>query len=253
MVFDEARQRALLLLSGRGATWQWDGENWVQLADIGPLMSQPGMTYDAGRKSVLATGGGSTWEWDGTAWTHVADTGGGDAARFGPATLRAEKSYRLGWVQTSPSTRGSGMALHGRRLPTPVPPREALTMLNSIAIDTYSFLSADSSTRAPPCWVTHGRGTEVPGSKSLIWGHLLAATIAWSTTRSGHGPFFMEVRCLRVWRSGVYESRVAVLAQRHLGMGRRSVAPTAGHRPSCQRWACHGLRPCASASRALRW
>jgi hypothetical protein len=111
MVFDEARQRALLLLSGRAATWQWDGESWVQLADIGPLMSQPGMTYDAGRKSVLATEGGSTWEWDGTAWTQVADTGGGDGARLAYDIARGKVvSVSLGTNQSVDTWEWDGAA-----------------------------------------------------------------------------------------------------------------------------------------------
>jgi hypothetical protein len=66
-------------------TWEWDGENWTQYADIGPApRSLHAMTYDSSRGRIVLFGGiagnfisrlNDTWEWDGEAWTQMADTG----------------------------------------------------------------------------------------------------------------------------------------------------------------------------------
>lgn len=71
-----------------GDTWGWDGEAWVQLADVGPTSRQgPAMAGDPERKRVVLFSGGrigaaavnvgvsDTWEWDGSVWAQVADTG----------------------------------------------------------------------------------------------------------------------------------------------------------------------------------
>jgi Galactose oxidase, central domain len=69
-----------------GDTWEWNGTEWTQVADIGPPPRlDHTMTYDAIRQRVVLYGGdadayggqpfGDTWEWDGTEWTQIADTG----------------------------------------------------------------------------------------------------------------------------------------------------------------------------------
>jgi len=94
MVFDAARGRVLLFGGGTNSalandTWEWDGSEWVQVADMGPLPRiGHALAYDATRQRTVLFGGvskigvieaqfvfGDTWEWDGEAWTQVADSG----------------------------------------------------------------------------------------------------------------------------------------------------------------------------------
>ena len=99
MTSDAGRSRVVLFsggkISGEAAnvalpdTWEWDGTDWVQVADTGPaarlsakLAAVPG--------GVLLFGGigvgpapGDTWKWDGHQWLQVADTG--PAPRIGHA------------------------------------------------------------------------------------------------------------------------------------------------------------------------
>ena len=66
-------------------TWEWDGQEWAQIEDIGPKPPTPSMfvevVYDSARQVTLleggavATGGVGTWTWDGAAWTQIEDTG----------------------------------------------------------------------------------------------------------------------------------------------------------------------------------
>ena len=65
-------------------TWEWDGENWTQIADTGPDgRSAHALAFDSGRNRLVLFGGvaadasfrGDTWEWDGENWTQIADTG----------------------------------------------------------------------------------------------------------------------------------------------------------------------------------
>jgi hypothetical protein len=66
-----------------GDTWEWDGQDWTQMADTGPAArSFHAMAYDSDRSQTVLFGGQvsggflhDTWEWDGTEWTQVADTG----------------------------------------------------------------------------------------------------------------------------------------------------------------------------------
>ena len=99
MAYDSVRMRVVMFGgfsdSGDplGDTWEWNGEFWTQVADIGPAArGSHAMAYDAAHGQTIqfggevlqlgqATAGGDTWAWDGQAWTQVADTG--PAARSG--------------------------------------------------------------------------------------------------------------------------------------------------------------------------
>src|SRR5215472_2067643 len=92
MVYDSSRQVSILF-GGRsgtsdppelGDTWQWDGQDWTQLANSGPSpRAFHGMTFDSGRNRTVLFGGlatdeppsADTWEFDGQEWTQQADTG----------------------------------------------------------------------------------------------------------------------------------------------------------------------------------
>ena len=70
-------------------TWQWDGEEWTQLADSGPSARfSHAMAFGPGRKSTVLFGGNSsvgpggnlsflqdTWEFGGEDWTQKEDVG----------------------------------------------------------------------------------------------------------------------------------------------------------------------------------
>ena len=93
MVFDPARRRVVLfggaisMTPGNNLvndTWEWNGSEWTQTADIGPSPRMGhALAYDSQRQRVVLFGGtgttylglGDTWEWDGESWTQVADTG----------------------------------------------------------------------------------------------------------------------------------------------------------------------------------
>jgi galactose oxidase-like protein len=104
MAYDSARGR-VLLFGGEGTsgaffndTWEWDGESWTQVADIGPTpRTMATMACDESRGRVVLFGGygagrprpRDTWEWDGEAWTQMADTG--PSSRTGHAVAGDQK------------------------------------------------------------------------------------------------------------------------------------------------------------------
>ena len=92
LAFDSTRNRTVCFAglsnisdpsSAFGDTWEWDGQDWTQMADTGPAARAfHAMAYDSERARTVIFGGqvaggflNDTWEWDGTEWTQVADTG----------------------------------------------------------------------------------------------------------------------------------------------------------------------------------
>jgi hypothetical protein len=95
MAYDDSRQRLVLFGGGAvvggnwqhlGDTWEWNGAEWTQVADIGPSGRYgPCMAYDTVRQRTVLFGGDAleptpgfsneTWEWDGTEWRQIEDTG----------------------------------------------------------------------------------------------------------------------------------------------------------------------------------
>lgn len=96
MTYDDSHQRLVLfggVTTGGGGddtlgdTWEWNGTEWTQVADIGPAPRLGcALAYDTVRQRVVLFGGyngtmnppkffDDTWEWDGTEWTQIADTG----------------------------------------------------------------------------------------------------------------------------------------------------------------------------------
>ncbi len=83
-----------------GDTWEWDGENWTQVADSGPARRVGhAMAFDRNRNRVVLFGGDSagrlsdTWEWDGNEWVQQGDTG--PSARIHPAMAYDTARSRL--------------------------------------------------------------------------------------------------------------------------------------------------------------
>jgi hypothetical protein len=103
MTYDTLRSRTILfggnsLIGGQVAsindTWEWDGEFWTQMADIGPAARQDhALCFDSVRQTALLFGGLSaqntwlndTWSWDGENWTQLDDSG--PSARSGHAMV----------------------------------------------------------------------------------------------------------------------------------------------------------------------
>jgi hypothetical protein len=89
MAFDSNRGRTVLF--GGHETWEWDGQDWTQIQDVGPPnRGWTVMAFDSARgRTVLFGGAGKneylrdTWEWDGQDWTQVQDVG--PSARSGQA------------------------------------------------------------------------------------------------------------------------------------------------------------------------
>ncbi|MGV3622455.1 MAG: hypothetical protein ACO1OB_16675 [Archangium sp.] len=78
-VFDEARQRAVLLSGQDDGSWEWDGTDWSRVESRRPpLRADTALATDTVRKRVVLFGGrdlsastehGDTWEWDGLSWS----------------------------------------------------------------------------------------------------------------------------------------------------------------------------------------
>jgi hypothetical protein len=75
-------------------TWEWNGEFWTQMADIGPAARQDhALCFDSVRQTALLFGGlsgqntllGDTWSWNGEDWTQLDDSG--PSARSGHAMV----------------------------------------------------------------------------------------------------------------------------------------------------------------------
>jgi hypothetical protein len=96
MAYDSNRGRTVLfggfvgpIAPGSGSsfndTWEWDGENWSQMADSGPGSRYwHSMAFDSHRSQTVLFGGwpsplgaalADTWAWDGENWTQLADSG----------------------------------------------------------------------------------------------------------------------------------------------------------------------------------
>jgi hypothetical protein len=101
MAYDSSRGRTVLFggLGGAGVgnlgdTWEWDGENWTQMADSGPpARGQAAMAYDVQRNQTVLFGGAGpgalflvdTWGWDGSTWTQLAVSGPSPRTNFAMA------------------------------------------------------------------------------------------------------------------------------------------------------------------------
>jgi hypothetical protein len=103
MTYDSVRSRTILfggslLIGGQPGsvndTWEWNGEFWTQMADIGPPARQDhALCFDSVRQTALVFGGlsgqntplGDTWSWNGEDWTQLDDSG--PSARSGHAMV----------------------------------------------------------------------------------------------------------------------------------------------------------------------
>jgi hypothetical protein len=127
MVFDPVRNRVVLFGGGYdeltkdkkpqritrylGDTWEWDGQSWTQVSDIGPSpRTMHSMAYDCDRGRIILYAGeismdpdktmmenipNHTWEWDGNGWMQVANSGPGNWVLTGLAYDQARKQTVL--------------------------------------------------------------------------------------------------------------------------------------------------------------
>ena len=94
MVYDSSRN-VIVLFGGidedrnfLGDTWEWDGENWVNVASDGPgIRAYHDMVFDSARNACVIYGGvfvenvisgsetvySDTWEWRGVKWVKIVD------------------------------------------------------------------------------------------------------------------------------------------------------------------------------------
>jgi hypothetical protein len=108
MAYDTARQRTVLFGGGfLGAdgpfrrlndTWEWDGENWRRVADMGPTARAGAAMANAGGHVLLHGGfdgaaSGETWHWSGGVWSKVQEIG--PTARAGHALAWDDARSRL--------------------------------------------------------------------------------------------------------------------------------------------------------------
>jgi hypothetical protein len=85
MVYDTKRSRVVLFggyfrqnkeIIRLGDTWEFDGQKWFQVAEIGPqARSGAAMVYDENKRTTILFGGSDgandTWEWNGEKWTKI--------------------------------------------------------------------------------------------------------------------------------------------------------------------------------------
>lgn len=124
MFYDSDRRRVVMFggyaKTVIGDTWEWDGDAWTQVADIGPSARfHCAATYDktrkagllfGGRKSVGSTPQNDTWTWDGEAWTQVDDTGPTARSEHALAFDGARGNVLLFGGSTESGTAGGGDA-----------------------------------------------------------------------------------------------------------------------------------------------
>jgi hypothetical protein len=90
MAFDSIRNRTVLFGGGvagaggaiqpLGDTWEWNGDNWTEVSDIGPGPRNLAAMTSAGGAVILHGGAlgdlmGDTWQWVGGGWSKVQEMG----------------------------------------------------------------------------------------------------------------------------------------------------------------------------------
>lgn len=90
IAYDSVRHRVVLfggethkpVTTSLNDTWEWDGKNWIQVADTGPgPRDETAMAYIGTRTALFGgvlkdnTLAADTWEWDGQRWTQRQNMG----------------------------------------------------------------------------------------------------------------------------------------------------------------------------------
>jgi len=98
MAYDDSRQR-LVLFGGStpttffGDTWEWDGTEWTQVADMGPPRRLAHtMVFDSSRECLVLFGGlfvsgSGVWTWIGDTWEWGEDAGWVKRQDMGPQSM----------------------------------------------------------------------------------------------------------------------------------------------------------------------
>ena len=115
MVFDSNRRKQVLFggttgsnaLFPHGDTWEWDGEDWLRVAETGPGdRSAYSMAYDPVNEVTVLFGGiydpdvggtvhyQDTWTWDGTSWTMLNPTTK-PSSRYGHSMVYDESTGKI--------------------------------------------------------------------------------------------------------------------------------------------------------------
>lgn len=121
MVYDPRRQRVVVHGGSLGGlstlpdTWEWDGQQWAQVATNGPagIFTTVLMVWDpvaAAIRTHLTLFGNGTWQWDGIAWTNVAPALGLQVLGLG---FDPGQGTTLGFVRATSGSRIETWALQG--------------------------------------------------------------------------------------------------------------------------------------------
>jgi len=167
MSYDADRDRVVLFggrqTSSSGTkdfsdTWEFDGTEWLQVADSGPSpRSFTSLTYDLQRKKTVLFGGSQgalppyadTWEWDGGLWTQVADSG---PKNTGHALLAYDATNGYALAYTANATRLETWSWNGT-LWTQLDDVGASTAMGTMAFNLLSkqvtFCTDDGSATSP--------------------------------------------------------------------------------------------------------
>lgn len=97
MVYDEARERVVMVIGPAQETWEWHGDAWSRRIPLQHPSARSGhaLAYDAARRVVVLYGGvdsrgvGLTehWEWDGRDWQQRTSSG------YPPARIWHQMTY----------------------------------------------------------------------------------------------------------------------------------------------------------------
>lgn len=168
-VFDQTRQRAVLLSGQDDGLWEWDGSDWSRVESRRPpLRADTAITTDTARNRVVLFGGrnlgvsteqNDTWEWDGLAWSLRAPATS-PSPRFGHALsfdpLRARVVLFGGLRGQPPAALDETWEWDGvdwlRRTPTLNAPAQAAPLMAWDAARQRTVMTHDGS----PVWTWDG-------------------------------------------------------------------------------------------------
>jgi hypothetical protein len=239
MVYMASTARSILWGGGGlnvfGDTWEWDGEGWVQVEDTGPAPSAlVGLAFDSDRNvAVLFTQTDTaweTWEWDCSTWTQVEDSG--PQAAQGAFQMVYDRARQLTvlegggaeWPGSTRSRRHLGLGCSTWTQVADVgPPQRAYSALGYDAsrerIVHFGGINFFDETYARDTWEWDGNAWE------QVTKH--------GPSRSGGSCHDRDERgdaSLRRDSTGSSEHSPRAFP-RHLDVGWRALASTAGHRP----------------------
>ena len=182
-----------------GDTWEWDGANWTQVADlvllratsrVRPMTAERRQTVIFGGATGPTTWLGDTWGWDGSNWTQLADSG--PSTRYGSAmAFDTGAQHKVlyggsggGAVLFADTWEWDGAAW--TQVAETGPPARAFHLrwpMTTIA-NVPCFSEAGLPEQTPPPSETLGNGMAPSGRRSAVSAHRRAPSMQWPLRRT---------------------------------------------------------------------